>query len=77
MRSVRPLVMALCALALSAVHLHAADWQIAETRHFQFIFEPRDRRYVDELLTFSEEVARLCNRRRVPYLPGCATATDP
>jgi 2-dehydro-3-deoxyphosphogluconate aldolase/(4S)-4-hydroxy-2-oxoglutarate aldolase len=26
--------------------------------------------------SFSEAVARLCNRRRVPYLPGCATATE-
>lgn len=26
--------------------------------------------------TFSDEVARLCNRRRIPYLPGCATATE-
>ena len=26
--------------------------------------------------TFSEEVARLCNRRKVAYLPGCATLTE-
>jgi 2-dehydro-3-deoxyphosphogluconate aldolase/(4S)-4-hydroxy-2-oxoglutarate aldolase len=26
--------------------------------------------------TFSVEVARLCNRRRIPYLPGCATPTE-
>lgn len=26
--------------------------------------------------TFSEEVARLCNRRRIAYLPGCATVTE-
>lgn len=26
--------------------------------------------------SFSAEVARLCNRRRIPYLPGCATATE-
>ena len=25
---------------------------------------------------FSAEVARLCNRRRIPYLPGCATPTE-
>lgn len=25
---------------------------------------------------FAEDVARLCNRRRVPYLPGCGTATE-
>jgi len=26
--------------------------------------------------TFSEEVARVCNRRKVGYLPGCATLTE-
>jgi 2-dehydro-3-deoxyphosphogluconate aldolase/(4S)-4-hydroxy-2-oxoglutarate aldolase len=26
--------------------------------------------------TFSADVARLCNRRRIPYLPGCATPTE-
>ena len=26
--------------------------------------------------SYSEEVARLCNRRRVAYLPGCGTATE-
>ncbi len=26
--------------------------------------------------SFSEEVARLCNRRRVVYIPGCGTATE-
>lgn len=26
--------------------------------------------------SFSDEVARVCNRRRVAYLPGCATATE-
>jgi len=25
---------------------------------------------------FDEETARLCNRRRVPYIPGCATPTE-
>ena len=50
------MLIVICALAFSAVHLHAAEWQIVETRHFQFIFEPRDRPYVDELLTFSEDV---------------------
>ena len=25
---------------------------------------------------FTEDVARLCNRRRIPYLPGCGTATE-
>jgi len=48
----------LCAIAftVSAPLLHAAAWERVETRHFQFIYEPRDRPYVDELLTFSEEV---------------------
>jgi len=26
--------------------------------------------------SFNAEVARLCNQRRVPYLPGCATPTE-
>ena len=26
--------------------------------------------------SFNVEVARLCNVRRIPYLPGCATATE-
>jgi 2-dehydro-3-deoxyphosphogluconate aldolase / (4S)-4-hydroxy-2-oxoglutarate aldolase len=26
--------------------------------------------------SFDADVARLCNRRRIPYLPGCATATE-
>jgi 2-dehydro-3-deoxyphosphogluconate aldolase/(4S)-4-hydroxy-2-oxoglutarate aldolase len=26
--------------------------------------------------SFNAEVARLCNRRRIPYLPGCATPTE-
>lgn len=26
--------------------------------------------------SFNERVARFCNRRKVPYLPGCATATE-
>jgi len=25
---------------------------------------------------FNPEVARLCNRRKIPYLPGCATVTE-
>lgn len=25
---------------------------------------------------FNPDVARLCNRRKIPYLPGCATATE-
>lgn len=26
--------------------------------------------------SFNSEVARLCNRRKIPYLPGCATPTE-
>lgn len=26
--------------------------------------------------SFSADVARLCNRRRIPYIPGCATPTE-
>jgi 2-dehydro-3-deoxyphosphogluconate aldolase / (4S)-4-hydroxy-2-oxoglutarate aldolase len=26
--------------------------------------------------SFNAEVARLCNRRRIPYIPGCATPTE-
>ena len=26
--------------------------------------------------SFSAQVARLCNRRRIPYVPGCATPTE-
>ncbi|MEO1663127.1 MAG: bifunctional 4-hydroxy-2-oxoglutarate aldolase/2-dehydro-3-deoxy-phosphogluconate aldolase [Chloroflexota bacterium] len=26
--------------------------------------------------TFNEEVARLCNRRKIPYMPGCGTLND-
>jgi 2-dehydro-3-deoxyphosphogluconate aldolase/(4S)-4-hydroxy-2-oxoglutarate aldolase len=43
---------------------HAADRFIASGA--RFIVGP----------TFSPEVARLCNRRRIPYLPGCATPTE-
>jgi 2-dehydro-3-deoxyphosphogluconate aldolase/(4S)-4-hydroxy-2-oxoglutarate aldolase len=25
---------------------------------------------------FNEEVARLCNRRKIPYMPGCGTVTE-
>ncbi|MBN2303101.1 MAG: bifunctional 4-hydroxy-2-oxoglutarate aldolase/2-dehydro-3-deoxy-phosphogluconate aldolase [Anaerolineae bacterium] len=25
---------------------------------------------------FNEEIARLCNRRKVPYMPGCGTVTE-
>jgi len=34
----------------------AVRWEQAETEHFRFIFEPRDRPAVDELLTFCEPV---------------------
>jgi len=47
--------LALLVLALSAAPL-AAEWQEAETPHFRFIFEPRDRPAADQLLTFCEDV---------------------
>jgi len=43
---------------------YAADWFIASGA--RFIVGP----------TFDPDVASLCNLRRVPYLPGCATATE-
>ena len=35
---------------------HEVTWVQAETTHFRFIFEPRDRPAVDELLTFCEPI---------------------
>jgi 2-dehydro-3-deoxyphosphogluconate aldolase/(4S)-4-hydroxy-2-oxoglutarate aldolase len=43
---------------------HAADRFIAAGA--RFIVGP----------SFSAEVAKLCNRRRIPYMPGCATPTE-
>ena len=43
---------------------YAADWFIASGA--RFIVGP----------TFDPDVAALCNLRRVPYLPGCATPTE-
>jgi 2-dehydro-3-deoxyphosphogluconate aldolase / (4S)-4-hydroxy-2-oxoglutarate aldolase len=43
---------------------YAADWFIASGA--RFIVGP----------TFDPDVATLCNVRRVPYLPGCATPTE-
>jgi hypothetical protein len=51
----RRLPVAFAILALSAAPL-AAQWQEADTPHFRFIFEPRDRATVDQFLTFCEEV---------------------
>lgn len=49
-----PAVLALCvSLPASA---EAVTWVQAETEHFRFIYEPRDRPYVDELLTFCEPI---------------------
>ncbi len=45
---------ALC-LALPA-SAEGVTWVQAETEHFRFIYEPRDRPYVDELLTFCEPI---------------------
>jgi hypothetical protein len=42
--------------ALAAGPAGAQTWQQAATPHFLFIFEPRDRQYVDELLGFAEDV---------------------
>ncbi len=39
-----------------AAGAEAVRWEQAETEHFRFIFEPRDRPAVDELLTFCEPV---------------------
>lgn len=46
----------LAVLIPSIVDAQAATWQQAETKHFLFIFEPRDRASVDELLGICEEV---------------------
>lgn len=43
---------------------YAADWFLAAGA--RFIVGP----------TFESDVATLCNLRRVPYLPGCATPTE-
>src|SRR4029077_12018442 len=43
---------------------HAADRFIASGA--RFVVGP----------SFNSEVARLCNRRRIPYFPGCATPTE-
>ena len=42
--------------APAAARAPETGWRQAETEHFLFIFEPRDRAAVDELLTFCEEV---------------------
>jgi hypothetical protein len=55
------LAAALC--IIPAAHAAAASerWEQAETEHFLFIFEPRDREIVNELLTLCEPVyARVC-----------------
>ena len=54
-RGPRRCALALLALALGAAPL-AAEWQEADTPHFRFIFEPRDRPTADQFLTFCEEV---------------------
>src|SRR4029079_2963615 len=50
--------------AVSIRDAHAADRFIAAGA--RFIVGP----------SFSAEVAKLCNRRRIPYMPGCATPTE-
>ena len=42
--------------SILAAGAEAVTWEQAETEHFRFIFEPRDRAAVDELLTFCEPV---------------------
>lgn len=54
----RRCTLALLVLAISAAPL-AAEWQEADTAHFRFIFEPRDRPTADQFLTFCEEVYTL------------------
>ncbi len=46
--------MAFCSICSAAAE--PVRWEQAETEHFRFIFEPRDRPSVDELLTFCEPV---------------------
>ncbi len=41
---------------LAALPCGAQTWEQASTEHFLFIYEPRDRPYVDELLGFAEDV---------------------
>ncbi|MBE3064513.1 MAG: PD40 domain-containing protein, partial [Spirochaetes bacterium] len=40
----------------SGANAASARWEQAETEHFLFVFEPRDRAAADELATFCEEV---------------------
>ena len=49
-----PLLLALFMAAPASAQ--AARWEQAETEHFLFIYEPRDRASADELLDFCEEV---------------------
>ncbi|HEY9594814.1 MAG TPA: hypothetical protein VHE79_10070, partial [Spirochaetia bacterium] len=49
-------VLLLVLLVAGATGSWADSWQEARTRHFLFLFEPRDRAAVDELLTFCEDV---------------------
>ncbi len=49
-------LLATALITLTAVTAEAGTWEKASTRHFLFIFEPRDRAYVDELLGFAEDV---------------------
>ena len=46
----------LALVAIAPARAKGARWQRAETEHFLFVFEPRDRAAADELLTFCEEV---------------------
>jgi hypothetical protein len=53
-RAIGPAI--LLALLAVAPALGATCWEQAETEHFLFIFQPRDRQAADELLSFCEEV---------------------
>ncbi len=63
MKHVRPSVVIAIALCTGAgwvrplpIIAQPLKWEQAETEHFLFIFEPRDRASVNELLTFAEPV---------------------
>jgi hypothetical protein len=63
MRRALPAILMGCGLAAGIAcplpadaEARESEWQQAETEHFLFIFEPRDREIVNELLTFCEPV---------------------
>jgi hypothetical protein len=46
----------LALVAIAPARAGSVRWERAETEHFLFVFEPRDRAAADELLTFCEDV---------------------